>query len=151
MRNLISLGRLPVYRAIIGLAFLAASGGAESADARNLLANSSFELGVDHRYAIGRWYMNGLPNTRLDEGTKVHGRASLRAPFSVKGNAPDGPPGIELRAGVAVTVENGKTYTFSIFLKTDVPDTAASLEVSPAPPYEHRGKPLASEKISLGN
>ena len=137
-------------RAIAALLALAAVVFAMPAAARNLLANSSFELGPDHRYAIGRWYMNGLPNTRLDESTKVHGKASLRVPFSVKGFAPDGPHGIELRAGVGVPIEKGKTYTFSVYLKTDVPDTAASLEISPNAPYEYRGRAIASQKITLG-
>ena len=150
MHVLTRLGRAGL-RCIFGAVFITAAGAlCQPATARNLLANSSFELGADHRYAIGRWYMNGLPNTRLDESTKAHGKVSLRVPFSVKGYAPDGPYGIELRGGVAVKVEKGKTYTFSAYLKTDVPDPSASLEISPNPPYEHRGRPSASEKITLG-
>jgi hypothetical protein len=118
--------------------------------AQNMLANSSFELGIDHRYAMGRWYMNGLPSFSLDDTTKVHGAVSLRAPFSVKGFRPDGPFGVELRAGAPVKVEKGKTYTFSVSLRSDVAKTSAALEISPLRPYEHRGSAIKREKISLG-
>ena len=63
---------------LAALALLGLSGtGADAA--KNLLANSSFELGIDHRYAMGRWYMNGLPSFSLDDSMKVHGAVSLRA------------------------------------------------------------------------
>ena len=118
--------------------------------AQNMLANSSFELGIDHRYAMGRWYVNGLPSFSLDDATKIHGAVSLRAPFTVKGYRPDGPFGVELRAGAPVKVEKGKTYTFSVSLKTDLVETNAALEISPLRPYEHRGHAIKREKISLG-
>ena len=141
----------PIRRcAAAALLLLAATGFASPAAARNMLANSSFELGPDHRYAIGRWFVNGLPNTTLDESTKVHGTASLKIPFSVKGYAPNGAKGIELRDGVGTPVEKGKTYTFSIYLKTNVPDANASIAISPIPPYEWRGRDIVRQKITLG-
>jgi hypothetical protein len=135
---------------LAALLMLAVVAFARPAAARNMLANSSFELGPDHRYAIGRWFINGLPNTTLDESAKVHGTASLKVPFSVKGYAPDGPKGIEMRGGVGVPVEKGKTYTFSIYLKTDVPDADASIAISAIPPYEWRGRDIKRQKITLG-
>ena len=93
---------------------LLALSAAGAAAGQNMLANSSFEIGIDHRYAMGRWYVNGLPSFSLDDTTKVHGTANLRAPFSVKGYRLDGPYGVELRAGAPVKVEKGKTYTVSV-------------------------------------
>ena len=123
---------------------------APAAAGQNLLANSSFELGVDARYSMGRWYMSGLPGTTLDGTTKAHGAVSLRVPFSAKGYAPDGPFGVELRAGQPVMVEKGKTYTFSVYLKSDGADVDAALEISPLRPYDYRGRPIKREKITLG-
>lgn len=139
-------GRLIVAAGIL----LACSALSHPAAARNLLANSSFEIGPDHRYAIGRWYMQGLPNTSVDEKTKVHGRVSLRVPFSRKGYNRLNIFGIELRAGVGTPVEKGKKYTFSVYLKADVADPNASLEIHPRPPYEHRGRAIARQKIKMG-
>lgn len=129
---------------------LLALSAAGAAAGQNMLANSSFEIGIDHRYAMGRWYVNGLPSFSLDDTTKVHGAASLRAPFSVKGFRLEGPFGVELRAGAPVKVEKGKTYTFSVSLRSDVAETNAALEISPLRPYEHRGHAIKREKISLG-
>ena len=133
------------YRALLALSLLllAAAGPFQTAAARNLLANSSFEIGADHRYAVGRWYMEGLPNTSLDTDTKVHGTASLRVPFSRVGYNRINHFGIEFRSGVSIPVKKGKTYTFSIYLKTDVPDADAALEIHARPPYEHRGGAIA--------
>lgn len=129
---------------------LLAAGLIQPVAARNLLANSSFEIGADHRYAVGRWYMQGLPNTLPDADTKVHGKVSLRVPFSRRGYNRLDIFGIEFRSGVSVPVRKGKTYTFSIYLKTDVPDPKASLEIHARPPYEHRGGAIAREKIKPG-
>lgn len=146
MRRLLTVLARPLSLALTLLALSAAAASA----GQNLLANSSFEVGIDHRYAMGRWYMNGLPSFSLDDTTKVHGAVGLRAPFSVKGFRPSGPYGVELRAGAPVKVEKGKTYTFSVSLKTDVVETRAALEISPLRPYEHRGHAIKREKISLG-
>jgi hypothetical protein len=130
--------------ALLGLLSAGASAG------QNMLANSSFELGIDHRYAMGRWYINGLPSASLDDTTKVHGAVSMRIPFSVRGYRMDGPYGVQLRGGAPVMVEQGKTYTFSVSLKADGADGNGFLELSPLRPYDHRGKPLKGEKITLG-
>ena len=124
--------------------------GAGPAAARNMLGNSSFEVGIDARYAVGRWYMNGLPKMSLDSETKVDGAVSLRVPFSRRGSRPDGPFGMELRGGAPVMVEKGKTYTFSVYLKTDCADVDAALEISPLRPYDYRGRAFKREKITLG-
>jgi hypothetical protein len=134
----------------LSLLLVAVAGLLQPAAARNLLANSSFEIGPDHRYAVGRWYMQGLPNTSLDATTKVHGKVSLRVPFSRKGYNRLNLFGIEFRSGVSVPVKKGKTYTFSIYLKTDVPDPSASIHVHARPPYEHRGGPIAWKEIKPG-
>jgi len=141
----------PRYRTgVLALLLVAVAGLVQPAAARNLLANSSFEIGADHRYAIGRWYMQGLPNTSLDASTKVHGKVSLRVPFSHVGYNRIDYFGIEFRSGVSVPVKKGKTYTFSIYLKTDVPDADAAIEIHARPPYEHRGGAIARQKIKPG-
>ena len=120
------------------------------AAAKNMLANSSFEVGIDHKYAVGRWYENGLPSMSLDETTKVHGAVSLKVPFSIISFRKQGPFGIELRGGSPVMVEKGKTYTFSASIKTDVADVDAALAISPIRPFEYRGHDIKREKITLG-
>ena len=144
-RRLPRLGRVVTA----ALLLLGATVGTAAAG-QNMLANSSFEVGLDARYSVGRWYMNGLPSMSLDSKTKVDGAVSLRIPFSAKGFRPDGPFGTELRGGAPVMVEKGKTYTFSVYLKTDSADVDAALELSPLRPYDYRGRPFKREKITLG-
>jgi hypothetical protein len=134
-----------LFLALPALGMLAAE-----AAAKNMLANSSFEVGIDHRYAVGRWYENGLPNMSLDDSTKVHGAVSLKVPFSIISFRKQGPFGIELRGGAPVMVEKGKTYTFSASIKTDIADVDAALSITPLRPYDHRGKDIKREKITLG-
>ena len=147
LNRILRSGLYPLLACAVALPWLTLAGPSVAA---NRLANSSFEVGIDHRYAIGRWYVNGLPSAKLDSVEKVHGDVSMRIPMTRKGNAWPGSKGIEVRGGVGVRVEKGKTYTFSVYLKTDMPDPKAKLQISPNVPYEHRGRAIAEKKIALG-
>jgi hypothetical protein len=114
----------------------------------NLLPNSSFEAGIDAAYAIGRWYVNGLPGAALDRDTKVHGEVSLRVPFSRRGYSARPVDGIELRAGAPVEVRAGETYTFSCYLRSDRPGPG-TIGLSPNAPEEHAGAPVAKTFVRV--
>ena len=78
--------------------------------AKNLITNSSFEAGIDSRFAVGRWYVDGLPSARLDPSTKIHGRYSLKMPFSRLAYTPKPAKrrGMTLRSAIPIRVEKGR-------------------------------------------
>lgn len=92
-----------------------------AAAAPNLIENSSFEAGIDYRFGIGRWYVDGIPNLKLDPATKVHGAVSLKIPLSRVAYRPDTDPrrDIVFRGAVPVFVEAGKRYAFTLYAKAD--------------------------------
>lgn len=89
--------------------------------AGNLVENSSFEAGVDSRFAIDRWYIHGLPGAILDEDNPVHGRYSLKLPLSrlAYTRAPRSVDGIAFRSTEPVALQAGITYTFSAYVRSD--------------------------------
>ncbi|MBM4197253.1 MAG: hypothetical protein FJ197_09205 [Gammaproteobacteria bacterium] len=90
------------------------------AGATNLVANGSFEAGVDAGLAIGRWYVDGLSALALDEREPADGRVSLRAPLSRFGYSPlTSTDGIEVRASRPLRLRGGRQYTLSAALRAD--------------------------------
>lgn len=86
----------------------------------NLIENSSFEAGIDYRFSVGRWYIDGLPSAEMD-GDSVHGQYSLKYPFSriAYSRAPKTVDGAVIRASQSIALEAGRRYTFSLYVKTD--------------------------------
>ena len=108
-------GQLSVTRAQLG--FVSALGFglvlwlcAGDALAKNVITNSSFKAGIDSRFAVGRWYVDGLPSARLDPTTKIHGRYSLKMPFSRLAYTPKSAKrrGMTLRSAIPIRVEKGR-------------------------------------------
>jgi hypothetical protein len=117
----------------------------------NLLPNSSFEAGIDHRYAMGRWYIHGLPSVLLDSGTKVHGSYSARLPMSRTAlrTKPVEREGIVFRAAVPVEVQKGHEYSFSVYLRSDLV-RRGKITITRNNAGEHQEKPLAAREIIVG-
>ena len=88
----------------------------------NLIENSSFEAGIDYRFSVGRWYIAGLPSASLDDDS-VHGQHSLKYPFSriAYSRAPKMIDGAVIRASQSIVLEAGGQYTFSLYIKADLP------------------------------
>jgi hypothetical protein len=126
---------------------LAAVDGARS----NLVRNGSFEGGADFHFSMGRWYINGLPSASLDDTTQVHGRHSLRIPFSRTAllKKPARIQGIQFRSAVPVMLDRDQEYYFSVYLKSDETREGRIL-ITPNSPSEYRGKPIAIHRIEVG-
>ena len=117
----------------------------------NLVRNGSFEAGIDFNFSVGRWYVNGLPAARLDGTTKVHGRYSLKIPFSRTAilTPPSQYEGIQFRSAVPAMVQRGRTYYFSVYLKADA-DKHGEILITPNSPSEYRRAPIADRPIEVG-
>lgn len=125
---------------------------AEPGEARlNLVRNGSFEGGVDSSFSMERWFINGLPSAVLDDTTKVHGRYSLKIPFSRMAllTKPAQYQGVQFRSAVPVLLEQGREYHFSAYLKADT-SKQGEIVITPNSPSEHRGQPLARYPIYIG-
>ena len=120
-----------------------------SASAENLVLNSSFEAGIDYRFAIGRWYVDGLPSAKLDTETKVHGGASLKIPFSRNATAVNRRvTGIDVRSAVPVSLRKGQRYTFSAYVKSS-PPARGGLLLTQNGTRDHQFKPSARKDIII--
>lgn len=117
----------------------------------NLVRNGSFEAGIDSGFSVGRWYVNGLPSALLDGTTKVHGRYSIKIPFSRTAflSKPAQYEGMQFRSAVPITVERGRSYNFSVYLKADTP-RHGELSITPNSPSEHRGDAIAIKPVEVG-
>ncbi len=116
-----------------------------SAEAANLFPNASFEAGIDTRFAVGRWYVDGLPSAVLDETTRVHGRYSLKIPFSrVTFQTPSG---ITVRAAVPVTLVAGRRYRFTAAVKASQPVRATIVLTTNNAADYRADQPLASREV----
>lgn len=129
---------------------LAALWPALASPAPNLLVNSSFETGPDARIAVGRWYVDGLPALDRDAGQRVHGRYSLRAPFSRIAYSPATTSGIEVRAAAGTAVRAGTDYSLSVWLRTDAPRRAELSVVDQPPDGRADPRPLATREAFIG-
>ena len=129
-------------------------GGQESCDAetqQNLVRNSSFEAGLDSKFSIGRWFIDGLPSVALDSTTKVHGEYSAKVPFSYRyGKAkPLENFATSFRSAVPIAVTEGTKYYFSVYLRSNRP-IKAELVLTPNHPTGYRGKELAIKPVFVG-
>lgn len=113
--------RIPLAGCTALFAVVLSAGLSGPAGAENLIANSSFEAGIDYRITVGRWYVDGIPSAKLDSTSRVHGAHSLRIPFSRRAYATAPVTGIEVRSAVPVTVVPGRRQTFSVYLRSDPP------------------------------
>lgn len=119
------------------------------AQAGNLIPNSSFEAGIDYRFAIGRWLVDGLPSASLDKTTRIHGSVSLKIPFSRTANTPgDQFAGVSVWSALPVRVKQGRQYTFSLYAKSDRPGPGRIM-VTRSAPTDSKGDPVASDPIQL--
>lgn len=134
--------------ALIGHVSRAADGAPTSP---NLIANSSFEAGIDYRFAMGRWYIHGLPSVLLDSGTSVHGAYSARLPITRTAltRKPVERDGITFRAAVPVMVQAGVEYSFSAYFRSDA-TRRGKISITRNSAYEHRDGVLASKEITIG-
>ena len=122
---------------------------APSASAENLVLNGSFEAGIDYRFAIGRWYVDGLPSAKLDTTTKVHGGASLKIPFSRSATAINRRvTGINVRSAIPVSLRKGQRYTFSVYVKSS-PPARGRLLLTRNGTRDSRFKPSARKDIRI--
>lgn len=119
--------------------------------AKNLITNSSFEAGIDSRFAVGRWYVDGLPSARLDPTTKIHGRYSLKMPFSRQAYTPKPAKrrSMTLRSAIPIRVEKGRRYAFSLYMKTDVPAEGGVLVITPNSATGYKQAPLVTHQFQF--
>ena len=118
------------------------------AHSRNLIENSSFEAGLDYRFGISRWYIDGLPGASLDTQAVVHGRYSLKLPYSRLSYtpAPRVYDGIAFRSAIPIAVKSGVSYTFSTYLKSDA-EQIGYLVITTNGIGGYKGKEIATRKI----
>lgn len=124
---------------------------AGNALAKNLITNSSFEAGIDSRFAVGRSYVDGLPSARLDPTTKIHGRYSLKIPFSriTYHTKPRTHSGITVRSAIPIRVEKGRRYAFSLYMKSDVPAKGGVLVITPNSATGYKQAPLVTHQFQF--
>ncbi len=143
---------LLTVRVIVCLILVVSSGNSWSqVDASNQIRNSSFEGGIDSKFCVGRWYLDGIPSIELDSNTRVHGRYSAKVPFSYRygRSKPLKYAGISFRSCVPMELTAGREYYFSVYLKSDMPHRA-ELSVTPNGPYDFSEAPAALKPISIG-
>lgn len=120
-----------------------------TAQAENLIPNSSFEAGIDYRFAVGRWLVDGLPSASLDKSTRIHGSVSLKIPFSRTANTPgDQFAGITFWSALPVGVKRGRPYTFSVYVKSDRPG-AGRIMLGQGAPTDSKARPVETKQIQL--
>ena len=138
--------RIPLARCTALFAVVLSAGLSGPAGAENLIANSSFEAGIDYKITVGRWYVDGIPSAKLDSTSRVHGAHSLRIPFSRRAYATAPVTGIEVRSAVPVTVVPGRRQTFSVYLRSD-PPSRGRLVLTRNSVNGHRHKPSAQREV----
>jgi hypothetical protein len=122
-----------------------------AAFAKNLIKNGSFEAGIDYKFSVSRWYVDGLPSLTLDSSESVDGRYSLRAPFSRLGYTakPHRFDGIALRSAVPISVAPGTSYSFSVYIKSDKPKRGR-LVLTTNNVGEYNSPAVATREILIG-
>lgn len=118
---------------------------------QNLIRNSSFEAGIDSKFSIGRWIIDGLPSVSLDSTTKVHGDFSAKVPFSYRYGKIRNSESLfsSFRSAVPVPLVAGKRYYFSVYLKSDGP-IKAELVLTPNRAAGYRDQDLVVKPVLVG-
>lgn len=118
--------------------------------AQNLVENGSFEAGIDHRLAMGRWMVAGVPSLSLDRSTRVHGEVSLKIPYSryahVIGDRKV--TGAVIRSTMPMRLAAGQRYTFAVSVRGERP-TRGRLVLTPNGPAGYKQKPVAEKEILI--
>ncbi len=137
--------------ALIGVLLLLLNIWGNAASAQNLFYNGGFEGGVDHRFAVERWYISGPAAVTLDMTTKTEGLVSAKIPFSRLANstAPVTIDGIGFRSAVPVAAAKRKQYELSVWVRSE-DRRDGRLYITTAGIGDDTAKVLAERHFSVG-